>query len=235
MAALTYPQIQELWIANKGDPKAAPTMAAIALAESGGRTDALNDTPATGDYSVGLWQINYYGSLRPGRTASYGTPEALRADPNAQARAAKAISGNGRNFNPWTTYTTRDPNRSYKRFMGPAVSSGGGGVFPDIVGAITNPTAAVAGIVSSAVGGVGTAASAGLNWLTGGTIGAVSTVGDAAMAFVRFLGVVANPELWRRLGMILAGVLVIGLGLTLINRDAIAPIVKEAAMTAAVA
>ena len=36
-------------------PDQAVTMTAIALAESGGNTDALN---STGEHSVGLWQIN---------------------------------------------------------------------------------------------------------------------------------------------------------------------------------
>lgn len=104
MAALSFDQIRQLWISNGGNPTAAPIMAAIALAESGGRTDSLNNTPSTGDYSVGLWQINYFGPLAPGRTAAYGAPAALAADPNAQAKAAIALSGNGSNLYPWSTW-----------------------------------------------------------------------------------------------------------------------------------
>lgn len=65
--------------------------------------DAHNDNPSTGDDSWGLWQINYYGSLRPGRTKQFGPPEGLR-DPVANARAAYAISGGGNSFTPWSTY-----------------------------------------------------------------------------------------------------------------------------------
>jgi len=209
-------------------------MAAIALAESGGRTDVINDTPATRDYSVGLWQINYYGSLRAGRTASYGSPETLQGDPNAQAKAAIKLSGNGRNFTPWTTYT----HNVYKQFMGPAVagaapaSSGGGGLG---LHTITDAGGAVVGAVSAGAGAVVNGASSGLDWLTGGAVGAVKTMGDAAVVFARFLGAVANPNLWRRLGLGLVGVLVVGLGLMLINRDAIGPAIKDAATAAAVA
>lgn len=100
---LSYNQIQSLWIQNGGAPGWAPLAAAIAIAESGGKSVALNNTPATGDYSVGLWQINYFGNLANSRTASYGTPAELQADPNLQAKAAIALSGNGTNWGPWKT------------------------------------------------------------------------------------------------------------------------------------
>jgi hypothetical protein len=100
---LTFDQIQALWVQNGGKPGWAPLAAAIAIAESGGNTASLNNTPATGDYSVGLWQINYFGSLLPGRTQSYGSPAALQSDPNAQAKAAIQLSGNGTNWGPWKT------------------------------------------------------------------------------------------------------------------------------------
>ncbi len=84
----------------------APIMAAIALAESGGRTNALNNNPSTGDYSVGLWQINYFGNLLPGRTSEYGSPAFLSANPSAQAKAAISLAGNGSGLSNWTTYTS---------------------------------------------------------------------------------------------------------------------------------
>lgn len=112
MAALTFSQIRELWIKNGGNPLSADIMAAIALAESGGRTDAHNPKPP--DDSWGLWQINYIGNLGPSRTQRYGSPGYLVANPDAQAKAAIDISGNGSNLRPWTTYTSG----SYKRFLG---------------------------------------------------------------------------------------------------------------------
>ena len=98
---LTFGQIEALWISNGGDPAWAPTMAGIALAESGGNTASLNNNPGTGDYSVGLWQINYFGDLLSGRTAAYGSPAALQADANAQARAAISILGGGPGITAW--------------------------------------------------------------------------------------------------------------------------------------
>jgi len=100
---LTFGQIEDLWIANGGSPGWAPLAAGIAMAESGGDPGALNNNSSTGDYSVGLWQINYFGSLLAPRTASYGSPSTLQADPNAQARAAVALSNNGANWGPWRT------------------------------------------------------------------------------------------------------------------------------------
>ena len=72
-------------------PDQATTFTAIALAESGGNTGALNDR---GEQSVGLWQINLdahrntWGNLH---------------DPVANARAAYQISDHGTDMRPWTT------------------------------------------------------------------------------------------------------------------------------------
>lgn len=101
MPKLSLGQIENLWIHNGGTPGWAPLMAGIALAESGGTTGALNNTPATGDYSVGLWQINYYNGLRSGRTASYGSPTALLASGTLQAKAAISLFGNGAGSSNW--------------------------------------------------------------------------------------------------------------------------------------
>jgi lysozyme-like protein len=103
MTVLSFSQIEQLWTSNGGSPAWAPVMAGIAIAESGGSTTALNNTPSTGDYSVGLWQINYYGSLNSSRTAKYGPSAALLNDPNKQAQAAINLSNNGLNLGPWKT------------------------------------------------------------------------------------------------------------------------------------
>jgi len=86
-------EIEALWIAQGGDPRWAPLMAGIAIAESGGDTMALNANPQTKDFSVGLWQINYYGPLGPSRTARFGTPDQLSMHPAKQAKAAIALAG----------------------------------------------------------------------------------------------------------------------------------------------
>lgn len=88
----SYAQLQQLWIRAGGDPKVAPTAAAIALAESGGNPGIVNSIGATG-----LWQI-------------YGNPFAGNAkDPLTNAKMAVAkYKGAGNKFTPWTTYTGAD-------------------------------------------------------------------------------------------------------------------------------
>lgn len=140
MTTLTFSQIKDLWTANGGNPNVAPVMAAIALAESGGRTDAANTRPP--DASYGLWQINYYGSLARGRTAAYGSPTELVADPNRQAKAAIAISGNGQNMTPWTTYTSG-------AYRAPLAAAGGSlPALPAIAGVASQGASVPSGAVS---------------------------------------------------------------------------------------
>lgn len=103
-------QLASLWVRAGGDPSKARTAAQIALAESGGRVNALN--PTAPDYSVGPWQINYFGNLREPRTRQFGSPQQLMSDPLANARAAVAISQGGKDFSPWSTYTSGAYRRS---------------------------------------------------------------------------------------------------------------------------
>ena len=68
-------------------------MTAIAGRESTWNPAALNNNPNTGDYSVGLFQINYFGDLLQSRTQQYGSPAQLQSSPDAQARAAYNLAG----------------------------------------------------------------------------------------------------------------------------------------------
>lgn len=105
---LTYRQIEELWIAAGGAPKAARIMAAIAMAESRGRNIKQQGQPyATTGW--GLWQI------------TPGGPELLNPMANARAAVEKY---NARGFEPWTTYTSG----AYKQFL-----QGGNAGGPQIV------------------------------------------------------------------------------------------------------
>jgi peptidoglycan hydrolase-like protein with peptidoglycan-binding domain len=82
------------------------TAIAVALAESGGRTDAVNtvgNTPSSRDR--GLWQIN-----------SYWHPEVSDAqafNPAGCAQAAYRISAQGTSWRPWTTFNSG----SYRQFL----------------------------------------------------------------------------------------------------------------------
>lgn len=90
-----------------GDSGKSAIMAAIAQAESALDLSVINDTPGTGDYSVGAWQINYYAGLYASRAAQFGTPcQLVRGGLGPQARAALAIQGGPGGYNNWTTYTS---------------------------------------------------------------------------------------------------------------------------------
>ena len=78
-------------------------MTALAGREARWNPTALNNNPNTGDYSVGLFQINYFGSLLPGRTAEYGSPSSMLSNPQEQANAAYKLAGGNSlsNLQPW--------------------------------------------------------------------------------------------------------------------------------------
>lgn len=100
-------------------------LTAIGSAESSLDWTVINDTPATGDYSVGIFQINYYGSLYSGRAAEFGTPAQLVAGgPGVQARAALAIAFGSGGYTNWSTYNSG----AYAKYLhGFVVTPTGGG------------------------------------------------------------------------------------------------------------
>jgi hypothetical protein len=105
-----------------GSDYTATILAAIGTAESGIDLTVINDTPSTGDYSVGVWQINYYNGLYDSRTAAFGTPEQLiNSGLPGQAKAALSIV-NSSGFSPWSTYNSG----AYKAYLhgAPAPTAG---------------------------------------------------------------------------------------------------------------
>lgn len=110
-----------LWF---NDSSIAATFAAIGTAESSLDWRVINDTPATGDYSVGIWQINYYGSLYSGRAAEYGTPQDLvEGGLTRQFYAAMGIY-HGQGFSAWSTYNSG----AYLQYLHGYTGAGGGNV-----------------------------------------------------------------------------------------------------------
>ncbi len=75
------------------------TVLRILQCESQGRSWIVNDNPGTRDYSVGLMQINLFGSL----AATRPSEEWLKVPAN-NIKYAYQMSGNGANFSPWTCY-----------------------------------------------------------------------------------------------------------------------------------
>lgn len=99
MATYTIDEIYQVALGAGFTPSQAATWTAIALAESGGQLDAVNNQ---GEDSRGLWQVN----IAPGvRTNEWGD----LSDPRVNARAAYDISHGGTDMRPWTT--THDANK----------------------------------------------------------------------------------------------------------------------------
>lgn len=91
----------------------AEILAAIGGPESGYDYTVINDTPATGDYSVGVWQINYLGSLYAERSREFGTPrELIAGGPYKQAFAAYHV-WRQQGFMAWSTTYTSGAWRKY--------------------------------------------------------------------------------------------------------------------------
>lgn len=101
----TYAQLEGLWINAGGSKGLAPVMAAIALAESGGCSAAVNPTDNNGTQtSWGLWQISDGTHGQP-------APGILTASVNAQQAVAKYHS---QGLTAWGTYNSG----AYKAYMG---------------------------------------------------------------------------------------------------------------------
>jgi hypothetical protein len=106
----TYAQLQGLWINAGGPAAAAPVAAAIALAESGGCTAALNLTDNNGTQtSVGLWQVSNGTHQYP---ASWAT-----AAGNATEAVAK-YKGASNTFSAWGTFVSG----AYTAFLNPGTT-----------------------------------------------------------------------------------------------------------------
>jgi len=155
---------------------AADIIVAIAQAESGGNTAAANlSDPFGGSY--GVLQINGSHIIGFG-----GSAISLQCayDPGCAFSYAFGLSGSGKNFTPWSTYT----NNTYKQFLrtspvaGTPTGTGSGGV-------LTNPLT-----------GTGTSAAA-----TSDPLGAISSFFTGIQSAVAWI---ANPT---RILKVLGGML----------------------------
>jgi hypothetical protein len=157
MAVLSFSQLEALW--NQAAPNAlkilAPVMAAIALAESSGNSQAVNPNDNNGTQSsYGLWQIS---------NGTHSPPAPNWADPVENARLAVGkIQSQG--LGAWGTYTSG----AYKKFLNGAADTSGsiapGGTVAAPPGSSTgSPLADVTSAVSQAGTLLGDAAKA-MDW-----------------------------------------------------------------------
>jgi hypothetical protein len=154
MPTLSPAQIYALATGAGLSPAAATTATAVALAESGGRTDAVGDVAlenSTWGPSVGLWQIR---SLKAQRGTGGPRDETRLTDPTFNAASMASISGTGGNFKPWTTYT-KGTYKSHLSQVSPAAAAGGAvaGVLTSIAGAARGSTSPGGSSGSTSPGG----------------------------------------------------------------------------------
>ena len=121
MTQFTYAQLEGLWIKAGGSKAAAPVAAAVAEAESSGRSNALSSNP-DGGTNVGLWQLDTPG----GKGGGYSVSQL--EDPATNAAVAVKGSSNGRDWSAWETYVSG----AYRAYMNGSTTPdtnvpGGGG------------------------------------------------------------------------------------------------------------
>ncbi len=126
MPTLTPTEIYQVCLTAGFNPDQAVTWTAIALAESGGNTDAHNPS---GEDSWGLWQINVDPAVRPNHWGDL-------TDPVNNARAALEVSGGGTNLRPWTVThaSNQGTSHDYREFMEEARAAAGGAYAGDFSG-----------------------------------------------------------------------------------------------------
>jgi hypothetical protein len=96
---LTKDEIKLLWTQNGGSPGTAAVAAAVAMAESSGRTGVTSPNPVDGGTNVGLWQLDTRG-------VGAGHTVAQLQDATTNARITIMGSANGTNWSHWEGYTS---------------------------------------------------------------------------------------------------------------------------------
>ena len=201
-------------------PEAVATACAIAgwagsasSAESGGDPGAIGDRAlADGKWgnSYGLWQIR---SLRA-EAGTGGTRDETRLlDPTYNARSMFEISSGGTNWQPWSVYTSG----KYRANMTAAtehVGGGSGGGWRDRIvqaaGWTLGPAGALVGPGVDAVGRV--------PGVVTGSVDALGQLGDIASSVS---ALVSDPGWWRRVGFVVAGLVLVLFAAGLLGRDLI--------------
>lgn len=181
--------------------KALVTAVAIAGAESQYNPDAhcLNCVPGVKEDSRGLWQINV--------DAHPNFASANLFDPNVNAAAMVAVSDDGTNWHPWSTYT----NGAYLAYWPVAAAEvakleGGNPILPPAV----DP-----GILAK------------------GAVGVSNAVSDPVGAIASFITGLTNAHTWYRVVLVVGGVAAVLVGVVKLDKSAIAGSAGEAARVAA--
>jgi len=228
MAAYSKAQLEALWLKAGGAKSVAPTMAAIALAESGGNPSRIN--PEGPQHAEGLWQIK--GQLVSGNI--------LNPEVNAANAVAKYKSPQG--LGAWTTYT----DGAYKKYLtsggGSTLASKAEGAVNSVLGGIFGPGAKLG--AEGAEKALEPAVEAG-----GGIVKTEEGIAGGVTSTAEFVKSLTEPSTWLRLAEGVGGIVLFMVGLKTLTRGSsvgpqgsvVAPVkstgktIKRAAEGAAVA
>lgn len=185
-------------------------MTAIALAESGGDTDATN-TNKNGSVDTGLWQINSIhgisGNLKDART---------------NARAAKAVYDK-QGFGAWVVFN----KGTYRNKLTPALQASSeveGTSIGDVLKALPTAVGTLTDVGGDVAGEVG-------NNLTD----PLQAIGQISGLMARAGTFLSDPQNWLRIAYVgLGAAMVIG-GLMIVARPVAQPVVKAASKAADIA
>jgi hypothetical protein len=171
------------------------TIVAIGMSESGGNANAENHN-SNGTTDAGYWQINqiHWGGLQISAVK----------DLNVNAGLAYRVSGNGKNFQPWTDYK----NNKYRTHIGAAQNA----VKSLGTESVQTGLEDIAG--AEQVGDVVDA--------TAGALGKIGSVFEATWKILADAGAwVGNPHNWTRIVQVVGGgaILVVGAGMVLKETD----------------
>lgn len=192
MPVYSYSQIEGFWDNAGGPKKDDALMAAIAEAESGGNSDALNPSDNGGTQSsFGLWQIS---------NGTHTPPAPNWNNPNENARLAVA-KFNSQGLTAWGTYDSG----AYKQYLQGGVPANPGGG---------------AGGSSSSNGG--TSASLTSNPLTGCPPFMLDPTGSILCGVRQWIGngvgILANPvDAAERVGLVVLGALLLLIGVAILG------------------
>lgn len=131
------------------------TVVAVSLAEDGARELRAVGTNHDGSRDRGPWQIN--------DRAHPDVSDACAFDLTCAAGAAFTISGQGRNFQPWTTWTSG----AYKQHLADAQAVAGGSTDPTAQQAASDPVSSAVQALTGQLLGAGQVAAGAVLVLAG--------------------------------------------------------------------
>jgi hypothetical protein len=212
MAKLTAAQIYQYAMNAGFNEQTAIIATAVALAESGGNTNARLYNPPVED-SRGLWQINLLAHKQYASWNLY--------DPQQNALAAFQVSEGGKNFGPWSTYdpssTHPNNNAAYRKFLAAAAGADVAGGGQSVIGAL-----------GSAAGDVGSGVVGGIKNLFGGITDTASAIIAIGKFFEHLTEDLFNVGWWKRLGIGATGVTMIAVGIRIIIQPEIGNMIGQA-------